>query len=272
MYTNVETVRKVVNKPSRLKRAGLSILHLPAYLLSSIFSGISALSALITGDVKNNRPVRQLTDVYGDERYESFLEVISRVGLLPLAFHLLVAEPMHYLIELPFAWLSNKTDKYQSEISIAFWVALGLGAAAATGGAVMAAYFPAALATLTSFSVFGVSLASIAGPSIALQLALFAGLVTAAADVAGLALAAVIDLGVAFVKWVRPARRDDEYSASSSVKHSSEPVKTSLFDSSSQQDFYTNGRTNASSFFSEKHETEVNTSLKEDEISEAYGM
>lgn len=99
---------------------------------------------------------------------------------------------------------------YKREISIALWVGLGIGVAAAIAGLVMAMWFPAALAAVTGVSVFGFSIAMIAGESALLQVLLGTGLALVVADLAAVALATVfIGIKETF-EWIKAGFSGEE--------------------------------------------------------------
>lgn len=111
---------------------------------------------------------------------------------------------------------------YKREISIALWVGLGIGVAAAIAGLVMAMWFPAALAAVTGVSVFGFSIAMIAGESALLQVLLGTGLALVVADLAAVALATVfIGIKETF-EWIKAGFSGDE-NDNSEIPLSSKP-------------------------------------------------
>jgi hypothetical protein len=108
--------------------------------------------------------------------------------------------------------VSSFLNNNRNAINLAFWVALGFAAAVAVAGAVMALWFPAALAAVTGFSIYGISIAAIAGANVVAQVAVASGLVAGAAAAltfAGTALVNLVTWGINKFKTKAPEAPKD---------------------------------------------------------------
>lgn len=98
--------------------------------------------------------------------------------------------------------ISSLIRNNRSTISLAFWVTLGVAASVAIAGAVLASFYPAILASIVGFSLYGISIASLAGANVIAQVAVACGLAGAAASAVTYAGAAVVNACTALVGFV----------------------------------------------------------------------
>ncbi|MFA6301609.1 MAG: hypothetical protein WC627_00555 [Legionella sp.] len=102
--------------------------------------------------------------------------------------------------------VSDAVAKHKSAISLAFWIGIGVAAAVAIAGAVIAGFYPALLATITGFSLYGISIAGLAGANVIAQIAVAAGLAAAAANVATWVGAAIVNAITWTISLVVPSK------------------------------------------------------------------
>lgn len=102
--------------------------------------------------------------------------------------------------------LSEAVDNHKSAISLAFWIGIGVAAAVAIAGAVIAGFYPTLLATITGFSLYGISIAGLAGANVIAQVAVAAGLAAAAANVATWVGAAIVNAITWTISLVVPSK------------------------------------------------------------------
>ena len=132
---------------------------------------------------------------------------------------------------------------YKREISIALWVGLGVAIAVAVAGLVMALWFPAALAAATGVSVFGFSIAMIAGESAILQVLLGTALALVVADIAAVVLAAVF-IGIREAcEWIKSGFSSEKTSNPESQFSSKVSSNTNLY---AHNNLQTNGHSRES--------------------------
>ncbi|MFI4962269.1 MAG: hypothetical protein ACHP6H_00260 [Legionellales bacterium] len=118
-------------------------------------------------------------------------------------------------------YFSSTVRAHKKAIDMAFWVAFTAAAAVGVAGAVMIAFFPATLATVASFSLYGFSIAAIAGANAVTQVAVASGLAFSVTNVTGYAVAAlnnaVIGLSSLFSSKKKPTAAPDPAPVSDST-------------------------------------------------------
>lgn len=144
-----------------------------------IFSG---LTNLFLGSFKKEQG-RYVTDE--DGKYE------TNPGLFALTVDAIkwggsfILDASKYVARTIADFISN----HQQAIAIAFWASLAVAAAAA----LTVAFWPAALAAVTGFSIYGVSIATVVGTGFAAQVAATAGLAAIATSATVYISAAVVN-------------------------------------------------------------------------------
>lgn len=91
--------------------------------------------------------------------------------------------------------LSSFVNSHRHVINAAFWFSLAFAAGAGLTGALLANYFPAAFSAVINFTVYGYSIAGLAGEVLSSQLAVAAGLAAAGTT--------ALTVGVSVVEDVR---------------------------------------------------------------------
>ncbi|HAT9316056.1 TPA: lpg2884 family Dot/Icm T4SS effector [Legionella pneumophila subsp. pneumophila] len=146
-----------------LKQFATGVFYLPA----AVFSG---LTNLFLGSYSKDKRGNYIQDEDGN--------YVRNRGLIGLTL-----DAVKYLGTSVANFISN----HQKAISVAFWSSLVVAGAAA----LTVAFWPAALAAVVNFSVFGVSIASVVGAGYAAQVAATAG-VAAALTSTGVYLGATV--------------------------------------------------------------------------------
>lgn len=171
-------------------------------LPARVFGGIVA---LVLGD-------------YGRKRDGSINEKKSFLGLLGL-----VLEGAKLILDFGKAigrTLTNFIKNHQQAIASAFWMSLLIGGAAA----LTVAFWPAALAAVTSFSIAGYSIASVVGTGFAAQVGATAGVAAVLSSAAVYSVAAVVNF-FSFVKGCfskkAPSANEAEFGADEDLTSSS---------------------------------------------------
>ncbi|HAT7073706.1 TPA: lpg2884 family Dot/Icm T4SS effector [Legionella pneumophila] len=176
-----------------LKQFATGVFYLPA----AVFSG---LTNLFLGSYAKDKRGNYIQDEDGN-----YLRNRGLIGLTLDAVKYLGTSVAHFI------------SNHQKAISVAFWSSLVVAGAAA----LTVAFWPAALAAVVNFSVFGVSIASVVGAGYAAQVAATAG-VAAALTSTGVYIGATVVNGFnAFRECISKMR---------SKKPSSNPEFTSVND------------------------------------------
>lgn len=102
--------------------------------------------------------------------------------------------------------LSGLVRNHQQAIASAFWMSLLAGGAAA----LTVAFWPAALAAVTSFSIAGYSIASVFGAEFAMQVGVTAGLAALAASAVTYTVATAVNLVNFLIDCCKPAQPEAE--------------------------------------------------------------
>lgn len=113
-----------------------------------------------------------------------FVQSLIRGGILGS-----IANGFYYA----FQAVSHAARTHRDAINIAVWASLAVAAAVAITGAVLAAFYPAILATIVGFSVYGISLASLAGASVVAQVAVASGFAAAATQIVSYTAATLVN-------------------------------------------------------------------------------
>lgn len=110
-------------------------------------------------------------------KHLSFLDRVRIAGLVGL-----VLGAGRLLLDAA-SWLSHQVSAFvrdhETAIKRGFWIALAVASVAAATAALVAFAWPAAFAALTGYTLLGVSIASLAGPSLVAQIFVSAGLAAA---------------------------------------------------------------------------------------------
>ncbi|MFI4919230.1 MAG: hypothetical protein ACHP65_06720, partial [Legionellales bacterium] len=157
-----------------LKEVGLGFYNFPGTLISGV-------TDIIFGN--------------DDEKGTGPLETARRLGLVGLVTTGL-STSLHAI--------AGFVRAHRQAITNAFWIALGVAAAVAIAAAVTAIFAPEILAAVVGFSLFGISVATLAGAGFIAQLGVLSGLAAAAAATATFAVATVYNAVVSLINCCRP--------------------------------------------------------------------
>lgn len=131
-------------------------------------------------------------------------ETIRNAGLLGLVLGLTI-------------WFANSLSTFVSNhktaITRGFWVALASAALVALTLGIMAVAWPAGLALITGFTVYGFSIAALAGASLVAQVGVAAGIAAGLAAVGSAVVATVVNAAIALRNWAgeKLASRDQRF-------------------------------------------------------------
>ncbi len=157
-----------------LKDIASKVFHFPAALLSG-------LSGFLFGSYQKFENGDYITDKNGKALTNPGL-----FGYLAMGF------------TATFRAVSNFVSNHETAIATAFWASLVVAGAAA----LTLALWPAALAAVAGFSVFGLSIAALVGTGVVAQVGVAAALAAAATSVAVYAGAAVVNSFIAVKNWI----------------------------------------------------------------------
>lgn len=167
-------------------------------------NAFSGLTSLILGSYQRTKGGRIKTDDETGEKLENW----SLLYILTTAAHIGIEG-----IKRAGVAVAEFVSEHKKAIAAAAWISL------LAAGAVALTLFlwPAALAAVASFSIGGLSIAAIAGPSALAQIGLAAGLTAAAASVATYVSAAVVKGVSALIDFCKGCRKSSQSSLVSEV-------------------------------------------------------
>lgn len=167
---------------------------------------LAGLSTVVFGDGRR-------TNLNSKMEKSSFKDKFLSLGLVGSALY--IATVAVSLVGQLLSAITNFIKKNKDDINIILWSAAAVAAGAAIAFGVMAIWFPEALAIATAFSIYEISIASLAGAEAAAQVGVAAGLAAAAVAATGTVVAGItagVTKIVDFVKSKRAAsssRADD---------------------------------------------------------------